>query len=95
MREVRYEHPGVLRPANRVQPTTTRFQLAMTDRPPFRRRSADDAAANDGSLAKRRLAARARDRAVEIAARHHRVTDFVRRAIDLAQGKAAGPDDVG
>jgi hypothetical protein len=66
----------------------------MTDRPPFRRRSADDAAANDGSLAKRRLAARARDRAVEIAARHHRVTYFVRRALDVGQGKAAGPDDV-
>ena len=69
----------------------------MTDRPPCQHQpdgDADDAAAHDGSPAKRRLAARARDRAVELAARHDRVTDFVRRAIDLAQGKAAGPDDV-
>jgi hypothetical protein len=70
----------------------------MTDRPPRQHpdgdAAADDAAAHDGSPAKRRLAARARDRAVEIAARYHRVTDFARRAIDLAQGKAAGPDDV-
>jgi hypothetical protein len=65
----------------------------MIDRPP-RRHADGDAAADDGSPAKRRLAARARDRAVEFAARHHRVSDFVRRAIDLANGKAAGPDDV-
>jgi hypothetical protein len=72
----------------------------VTDRPPCQHQpdgdaADDDAAAHDGSPAKRRFTARARDRAVEIAARHHRVTDFVRRAIDLAQGKAAGPDDVG
>ena len=54
----------------------------------------DDMAAPDGSPPKTRLTARARDRAVELAARHHRVTAFVRRAIALAQGKAAGPDDV-
>jgi hypothetical protein len=71
----------------------------MTDRAPCQYQpdadaADDDATTHDGSPAKRRLAARARDRAVEIAARHHRVTDFVRRAIDLAQGKAAGPDDV-
>jgi hypothetical protein len=70
----------------------------MTDRPPRQHQpdggADDDAAASDGLPVKRRLAARARDRAVDIAARHHRVTDFVRRAIDLAQGKAAGPDDV-
>jgi len=72
----------------------------MTDRPPCHHQpdgdaAHDDAAAHDGSSARRRFAARARDRAVEIAAQHHRVTDLLRRAIDLAQGRAAGPDDVG
>jgi hypothetical protein len=71
----------------------------MTDRPPCQHQpdgaaDDDDAAGYDGSPAMRRPAARARDRAVEIAARRHRVTDCVSRAIDLAQGKAAGPDDV-
>jgi hypothetical protein len=70
----------------------------MTDHPPRQHPDGDaaagDAAAPDGSPAKRRLAARARDQAVEFAARHHGITDFVRRAINLAHGKAAGPDDV-